>query len=236
MLFLGRPVLVPPGRPDARTGRPRKGRRRMGRGRGKEGKDASPGPQGHPGAQSWSPRAVWVPVLGHPRALGREGRESRERRERRGRERNWMPALAPQGHPGAQSWCPRAVWVPVLGAQSRRPRAVLVQQGRLGASPGEPSSDAPGLDALGREGRAGRERRERREGKEGREGEEWKERRGGKGRKGRKGRKGWKGRKGVNWMPVLVPGAVRVPVMGRPVLLPIDRMGASTGCPRKGRK
>ena len=75
--------------------------------------------------------------------------------------------------------------------------------------------------------------------KEGREGMEW------EGRKGRKGRKGWKrrkGRKGANWMPVLaprailVPGAVRVLVMGRPVLLPIGRLGPSTGCPRKGRK
>ena len=78
------------------------------------------------------------------------------------------------------------------------------------------------------------------EGKEGKEGKGQKGRKGG--RKGRKGRKGWKGRKGVNWMPVLaprdilVPGAVRVLVMGRPVLLPIDRLGPSTGFPRKGRK
>ena len=146
-----------------------------------------------------------------------------EIRGRRGRERKWMPVLAPHGHSGAQSWCLRTVRDPFLGAQYRCLRTVLVPQGDPGASPGEPSPGAPGLDAL--EGRKRRKvRKEEREGRGGNEGE----------REGRKetGCQSWRPR------AILLPspGAQGRPASspGHPVPVPQGCPGASPGKPSPG--
>ena len=84
------PVLVPqdhPGdqdRPGASPGAP------------------SPGAPGPSGCQNWGTQS-WFPRIGCPR----KGREGGERRERKGKELD--------ASPGAQSWFPWTVWVPVLG-------------------------------------------------------------------------------------------------------------------------
>ena len=120
-----RTILVPQDRPGSRPEHPVPA---------PQGRHGASGP---PGCQSWGIQS-WRPGTGCPRWEGREGRkeerelnEGRERRERRGEGRGerevrkrregriWTQVLAPQDHPGAQSWRPWAVRVPVLGAQSR---------------------------------------------------------------------------------------------------------------------
>ena len=79
---------------------------------------------------------------------------------------------------------------------------------------------------------------ERREGMKRGEGMEGKEGKEGKGQKGRKGRKGGRGELDA------CPGAQGHPGScdcsgashGRPILLPIDSLGPSIWCPRKGMK
>ena len=77
-----------------------------------------------------------------------------------------------------------------------------------------------------------------RKGKKGREGMEgMEERKRGAGKDGMESRGGWdrRGVREARWMPVLIPRAILVseavwgPDAGRPVLLPLDPLGASTG-------
>ena len=92
------------------------------------------------------------------RKKGTKGKKGKKGKEWKRRERTWMPVSGAPGPSWAQSWCPRSVPVPVLGTQYRCPRAVLVPQGRPGASPGaSPGCPRRGRGGKGRRGRKGKE-------------------------------------------------------------------------------
>ena len=165
--FLGRPSLVSMGRPDARTGWPRNGRRRRGRGKGR--------------GRNWMPvlvpRAILVPSPGAPgpsgpgapgppacTRRGRKGKQGKKGKEREGKELDASPGAqgrlgfspgrpvpAPQGRPGAtgpsrcQSW----------GTQFWRPRTGCPRKGRKEGKEGKGRNGRK--ETRGRNGRKGGE-------------------------------------------------------------------------------
>ena len=141
-----------------------------------------------------------------------------------------MPSLAPPGHPGAQSWCARAVWFPLLGAQYRRFRASwrdsAVKVPVLGAQFWRPWEGCPMKGRKGKKGREGMEGMEERKRGAGKDGMEGMESRGGWGRRGVRE---------ASWAPflihraILVSEAVWVPVAERPVQLALDPLGPVLG-------
>ena len=145
-------------RPCARTGCPRKGERRERK--GKEGKGTGsqswfPGRSWYPGpygCQSWGALSLCPrtgPGATGPSACTRKRKQGKKRKERNGT--NWMPVMAPQDNPGAQSWCPGP-----SGFQSWCSRTGCPRRGRNGRKGRREGRQGSKGRKEGRRGRNGR--------------------------------------------------------------------------------